>query len=139
MLLDRCLLGPCPRSSVPLFSASAALTIRMLSGTGAAEFTPLTGEFAPLSGEFAPLTDEFRFLAALARRSEAEGTALFSVPELFALADEISLNVRDVDQFIEQLNEHGDLLKVTIEPSQMNRQMWTSSSSSSTSTATSSR
>lgn len=51
-----------------------------------------------------------RFLGALARRAEAEDRALFSIAELFSIADDLELNVPDTREFIESLNEAGVLI-----------------------------
>ncbi|KAG2441933.1 hypothetical protein HXX76_003538 [Chlamydomonas incerta] len=52
-----------------------------------------------------------RFMSALRRQAEREGRCIFSSAELYSLANELSLAVRDVAAFVDQLNESGQLLK----------------------------
>ncbi|PNW71712.1 hypothetical protein CHLRE_16g665950v5 [Chlamydomonas reinhardtii] len=52
-----------------------------------------------------------RFMSALRRQAEREGRCVFSSAELYSLANELSLAVRDVAAFVDQLNESGQLLK----------------------------
>ncbi|GAX76612.1 hypothetical protein CEUSTIGMA_g4058.t1 [Chlamydomonas eustigma] len=54
-----------------------------------------------------------RFLTALRRTAERQGGGrnTFSLGELFSLANEINLQVKDVSAFISHLNDGGDLLK----------------------------
>lgn len=48
-----------------------------------------------------------RFMSALRRQAEREGRCVFSSAELYSLANELSLAVRDVAAFVDQLNESG--------------------------------
>ncbi|KAG2451618.1 hypothetical protein HYH02_003399 [Chlamydomonas schloesseri] len=52
-----------------------------------------------------------RFMSALRRQAERESRCVFSSAELYGLANELSLAVRDVAAFVDQLNESGHLLK----------------------------
>ncbi|KAJ7562309.1 hypothetical protein O6H91_03G063600 [Diphasiastrum complanatum] len=63
------------------------------------------------SGGMSQQKEVKRFLNALQRKSELQQKALFSISELYVLADDISLNVPDLESFIGNLNNVGHLLK----------------------------
>eukprot|EP01018_Ginkgo_biloba_P024667 Gb_07123 [translate_table: standard] len=63
------------------------------------------------SGGMSQQKEAKRFLSALQRQSEVQQKACFAISELYLLADEISLNVPDVDTLIENMNTAGYLLK----------------------------
>lgn len=48
-----------------------------------------------------------RFLGALARRAQVEGRALFSVAELYEVADALELQVPNTADLITELNDMG--------------------------------
>jgi len=52
-----------------------------------------------------------RFVSALNQIARNQGRRLFSVAEMFALADDMRLCVDDMKALIEQLNNAGELLK----------------------------
>eukprot|EP00798_Chlamydomonas_sp_ICE-L_P022085 gene22085-29149_t len=52
-----------------------------------------------------------RFLTILRRHAERSGQTTFSTPELFSLANDAALKVKDIGAFLEGLNEAGELLK----------------------------
>ncbi|CAI8614550.1 unnamed protein product [Vicia faba] len=63
------------------------------------------------SGGMSQQKEAKRFLNALNKQSELEQKDLFSVSEMYSLADRISLKVPDVDTFIDNLNSVGYILK----------------------------
>lgn len=48
-----------------------------------------------------------RFLGALAKRCELSGSSLVSMAQLYALADNLELNVSDTAAFVADLNDAG--------------------------------
>jgi DNA helicase MCM8 len=63
------------------------------------------------SGGMSQQKEAKRFLSFLQRKSAAEEKSLFTIAELFSIADEICLQVPDMDMLIEKLNDAGHLLK----------------------------
>ncbi|XP_068668987.1 probable DNA helicase MCM8 isoform X1 [Aristolochia californica] len=63
------------------------------------------------SGGMSQQKEAKRFLSALNKQSDLQQKDCFSISELYSLADQISLNVPDIDTFIENLNSVGYLLK----------------------------
>ncbi|EFJ34946.1 hypothetical protein SELMODRAFT_405992 [Selaginella moellendorffii] len=63
------------------------------------------------SGGMSQQKEAKRFLNALQRKSDLQEKAVFNVSELYVIADDISLNVPDLEMFIENLNNAGHLLK----------------------------
>lgn len=63
------------------------------------------------SGGMSQQKEGKRFLSFLQRKAAAEERNLFSIAELFSIADQICLQVPDVDVLIDKLNVAGYLLK----------------------------
>ncbi|KAL3683899.1 hypothetical protein R1sor_001921 [Riccia sorocarpa] len=63
------------------------------------------------SGGMSKQKEAKRFLSSLQQRADIQQNAVFSVAELFSLADEIELKVPDVNVLIDNLNQAGYLLK----------------------------
>ncbi len=52
-----------------------------------------------------------RFLTTLSKMARSQGRKAFSVSEMYCLADDIRLQVDDMEALIEDLNLAGELLK----------------------------
>ncbi|KAG6550803.1 hypothetical protein Mapa_007707 [Marchantia paleacea] len=63
------------------------------------------------SGGMSKQKEAKRFLSALQQRADLQQNAVFTIAELYSLADEIELRVPDLNTFIDNLNQAGYLLK----------------------------
>jgi DNA helicase MCM8 len=52
-----------------------------------------------------------RFLTTMSKMANAQGRKVFSVAEMYSIADDIHLQVDDMKTLIEKLNDAGELLK----------------------------
>lgn len=80
-------------------------------GPGMLDFTGGVAAAGAGRGRGAFQAERRRFLAALQRHCEAKGSKEVELHELFGVADSIELAVPDTREFIEKLNECGDVLK----------------------------
>ena len=67
----------------------------------------LEGRLTKPLGAISLQAEAKRFLGALAKRAEMKGSELFSIEELFDMADTLELNVPDMSAFIDMLNDAG--------------------------------